>query len=137
VAVAVSEVPVLVLDEEYRAVELSPAFEAGCGMALGDCVLEGLPITRSTFVQSCEHARRTGEAVDLVEYGGGRLLHVRIVPQGGLLDVSWETLAMLDTLTLDGLRASLRTLAERLAHAEHTLRRERQRRSLRLVGGGG
>jgi hypothetical protein len=136
VAVAVSEVPVLVLDEDYRAVEMSPAFRAGCGLAPGDCALESLPISRSTFVQSCEHARRTGEAVDLVEYGAGRLLHVRVVPQDELLHVSWKTLGMLDTLTLDRLGASLRSLAETLAGTENTLRRERLRRSLRLVGGG-
>ncbi len=136
-AVGATEAVVLVLDEEYRAVEISPALQAGCGLAPGDCALEGLPVSRSTFVQYCEHARRTDEAVDLIEYGAGRLLHVRVVPRSEQLHVSWETLAMLDTLTIDGLGASLRAIAETLAGAEDTLGRERLRRSLRLVGGSG
>jgi hypothetical protein len=137
VAVAVTEPVVFVLDEDYRAVEMSPALQAGCGLAAGDCVLDGLPIARSTFVRSCEHARRTGETVDLVEYGGGRLLRIGIDPQGENLRVSWETLAILDTLTMDGLRTSLRSILETLARAEDALGRDRMRRSLRLVGGGG
>lgn len=137
VAVTVSEALVLVLDEKYRAVEMSPALEAGCGLTLGDCALDGLPVSRTVFVQSCEHARRTGETVDLVEFGGGRVLHIRVVPQEERLHTSWETLGILDTLTIDGLGASLQTMAETLAGTEGTLRRERLRRSLRLVGGGG
>jgi hypothetical protein len=137
VAVAVNAASVFVLDDEYRVVEVSPALQAGCGLAPGDCALEGLPISRSTFVEYCEHARRTGEAVDLVEYGAGRLLQVCIVPRDEQLHVSWETLGMLDTLTIDGLYASLRSIAETLAGTADTLRRERLRRSLRLVGGGG
>lgn len=137
VAVAVSDALVLVLDEDYRAVEMSPAFRAGCGLAPGDSALEGLPISRSVFVQFCEHARRTGEAVDLVEFGGGRVLHIRVAPRDERLHTSWQTLGILDTLTMDGLRASLRSIAETLAGTEDTLGRERVRRSLRLVGGGG
>lgn len=136
-AVAVTEPVVFVLDEDYRAVEMSPALQAGCGLAAGDCVLEGLPISRFTFVRACEHARETGETVDLVEYGGGRLLQVGIVPQDDNLHVSWETLGILDTLTMDGLRTSLRSILEILARAEDALGRERVRRSLRLVGGDG
>ena len=136
-AVAVSEALVLVLDEDYRAVEMSPAFEAGCGLSPGDCVLDGIPVSRSVFVQYCEHARRTGEAVDLVEFGGGRVLHIRVVARGDRFHTSWETLGILDTLTIGGLRASLRTMAETLGGTEDTLSRERLRRSLRLVGGGG
>jgi PAS domain-containing protein len=137
VAVAVPEALVLVLDEDYRAVEMSPAFEAGCGLTRGDCVLHGLPVSRSVFVQYCEHARRTGEPVDLVEFGGGRVLHIRVVARDERFHTSWETVGILDTLTIGGLSASLRTMAETLAGTEDTLRRERLRRSLRLVGGGG
>ena len=136
-AVAVPEALVLVLDADYRAVEMSPAFEAGCGLTPGDCVLHGLPVSRSVFVQYCEHARRTGEAVDLVEFGGGRVLHIRIVARDDRLHTSWETVGILDTLTIGGLSASLRTVADTLAGTEDTLRRERLRRSLRLVGGSG
>jgi PAS domain-containing protein len=137
VAVAVPEALVLVLDEDYRAVEMSPAFRAGCGLTPGDLVLDGLPISRSRFVKYCEHARRTGEAVDLVEFGGGRVLHVRVVPNDERIHTSWETLGIIDTLTMEGLRTSLRSIAETLAGTEDTLGRERLRRSLRLVGGGG
>ena len=136
-AVAVPDALVLVLDEEYRAVEMSPAFEAGCGLTRGDCALDGLPVSRSVFVQYCEHARRTGEVVDLVEFGGGRVLHVRVVARDEHFHTSWETLGILDTLTIAGLGASLQTMAETLAGTEDTLGRERLRRSLRLVGGGG
>jgi hypothetical protein len=137
VAAAVPDALVLVLDEDYRAVEMSPAFRAGCGLTPGDCALDGLPISRSMFVQSCEHARRTGDAVDLVEFGAGRVLHIHVVPRDEQLHTSWETLGILDTLTMDGLRASLRSIAETLAGTEDALGRERLRRSLRLVGGTG
>jgi hypothetical protein len=137
VAVAVREASVLVLDAEFRIVEVSPALEAGFGLRTGEHALDRLPISRNRFVPYCEHARRTGETVELVEFCAGSVVQIRIVPQGDRLQVSWETLGILDTLTIDGLDASLRTIVETLAGAEDTLRRERLRRSLRLVGGGG
>ena len=72
-----------------------------------------------------------------MEFGGGRVLHIRVVARGDRFHTSWETLGILDTLTIGGLRASLRTMAETLGGTEDTLGRERLRRSLRLVGGGG
>ena len=136
-AVAVREASVLVLDAEYRIVEVSPALEAGFGLRTGENVLERLPVSRSRFVPYCEHARRAGEAVELVEYCAGSVVQIGVVSDGDRLHVSWRTLGNLDTLTIDGLDASLRTIVETLAGAEDTLRRERLRRSLRLVGGGG
>jgi hypothetical protein len=137
VAVTVTAAPVLVLDEEYRVVEVSPALQAGFGLRPGESAIDGLPGSRSLFVPYCEHARRTGDTVDFAQFYGGSVVHVHVVPKEGMLLVSWETLGILDVLTLDGLRSSLRTLVETLTRAEDALRRDRMRRSLRLVGGGG
>lgn len=136
-AVAVDATSVLVLDDEYRVVEVSPALQAGFGLRPGRSTIDGLPGSRSLFVPYCEHARRTGKPVEFTQYYGGTVMHVRVVPEAARLVVSWETLGILDVLTLDGLQASLRSLVETLTRAEDALRRDRVRRSLRLVGGGG
>ena len=70
-AVAVDATSVLVLDEEYRVVEVSPALQAGFGLRPGRSTIDGLPGSRSLFVPYCEHARRTGEPVEFAQYYGG------------------------------------------------------------------
>lgn len=64
-------------------------------------------------------------------------MRIRATPEGRRLTVSWETLGMLDVLTLDGLRMSLKAALEALTDSEEALRRESVRGSLKVVGGKG
>lgn len=82
-------------------------------------------------------ARRTREVVEFAQFYDGYIMRVRAVPEGSRLTVSWETLGMLDVLTLDGLRMSLQAALQALTESEEALRRESVRRSLRVVGGSG
>lgn len=134
-AVAVTELPHVVLDEEYRIVEVNQAARAGLGPLLGESILESFPGARPLFLPYYEQARRTGETVEFVQYYDGYVAHLKVVPDGQQLTVYWETLCILDVLTLDGLRASLRTALKTLADAEAALQRDQIRSTLRVVGG--
>jgi hypothetical protein len=137
VAVAVTEAPHVVLDENYRIVEVSPAAQAGFGPLLGQDVMASFPDSRPLFRPYYDHARQTGEVVEFVQYYDGYVVQLKVVPDGGRLTVFWETLCILDVLTLDGLQASLHTVLRTLAAAEEALHRDHVRRSLRIIGGDG
>jgi hypothetical protein len=64
-------------------------------------------------------------------------MRLRATPKGSRLVVSWEVLGMLDVLTLDGLRMSLRAALQALSDSEEALRRESVRSSLQVVEGTG
>jgi hypothetical protein len=51
--------------------------------------------------------------------------------------ISWSVLGMIDVLTLDGLRMSLKAALKALADAEDSLRRDGVRSTLQVVGGSG
>ena len=135
-AVTVEQAPSIVLDEEYRIVEANliaaPWFAQHVGKGVFDC----FPGTRCLFCPYYNEARRTGEAVEFVQFYDGYVTHVTVVPRGAQLTVSWETLGILDTWTLDGLRSSIDAALARLEEARHELERKRVRRSLHLVEGG-
>lgn len=135
-AVAVEQVPHVVLDEDNRIVEVGPAAEAGFGHLRGQNVLDSFPDSRPLFLPYYEHARRTGTAVEFDQYYDGYVLHLTVVPAGRRLTVFWDTLCMLDVLTLDGLRASLQSVLAKLRASEDAARRESVRRSLSVVGDG-
>lgn len=134
-AVAVDARPHAVLDENLRIVELSWAapnehFGRGCGHGF----IELFSGSRSVILPYLDEARRTARVVTFARHFDGYLAEVRIVPDGRTLSVSCEPLAVLDVLTLDGLRASLDAALELLHEREHALRREVVRSSLRVVG---
>jgi PAS domain-containing protein len=137
VAVAVEQAPHIVLDEDYRIVEVSPAAEAGFGHLRGQNVLESFPDSRPLFLPYYERARRTGAVLEFAQYYDGYVLHLTVVPSGQTLTVFWDTPYMLDVLTLDGLRASLQSMLETLRASEDATRRESVRRSLSVVGSEG
>lgn len=129
--------PHVILDEEYRIVEVGPAAQAGFGPLLGQNVLECFPGSRPLFLPYYEEARRTREVVEFAQFYDGYIMRLRAVPEGSRLTVSWETLGMLDVLTLDGLRMSLQAALQAVTDSEEALRRESVRRSLRVVEGSG
>jgi hypothetical protein len=137
VAVAVDGNPHIVLDEEYRIVEVGSAAQAHFGALLGQKIDECFPGSRPLFLPYYEEARRTKRVVEFAQFYDGYIMRLRATPEGSRLVVSWEVLGMLDVLTLDGLRMSLQAALQALAGSEEALRRESVRSSLQVVGGSG
>jgi len=129
VAVAASHTPFLVLDERDVIVEVGPPARAQFEPLLGRCVWESFPGSRELFRPHYQRARRTGRPAEFVQFFAGHIARVRAVPAGGgRLELSWETLAVLDVLTLEGLRSSLDA-------ALAILERRCRRNSLRVLEG--
>ncbi len=136
VAVAVDEPPNLVLDEDYRIVEVGPAAEAALGPLRGRNLWDAFPGSRPLFHPYYDKARRTGEPVEFVQFYDGDLGHIRAVPEGSRLLLFWELLHRLDILTLEGLRASLDQALALIEEFDARLRRDRVKSTLRVVEGG-
>jgi hypothetical protein len=135
VAVAVEQEPSVVLDEEYRIVEVNSAAETAFGPLLGSCVWDCFPGSEAMYRPYYERARREGQPIELVQYYGGYITRVEVVPGAGHIRVAWETLSMLDTRNLEALRASLSGAIDALDKRMADLERKRVRSSLRVVGG--
>ena len=134
-AVAVEAIPYVVLDEEYRVVEMNRAAEARVGRVWGEN-LDSFPDARPLFLPYLKEAGRTGRVVRFAQYFEGFVVEVTIEPAEAGFTVSWERLCVLDVLTLEGLRASLLEVLDRLQNRENALRREGARGRLRVVEGG-
>jgi hypothetical protein len=137
VAVAVDGSPYIELDEEYRIVGVGTAAQAHFGALLGEKIYDCFPGSRPLFLPYYDEARRTQRVVEFAQFYDGYIMRLRATPKGSRLVVSWEVLGMLDVLTLDGLRMSLRAALQALADSEEALRRESVRSSLQVVGGTG
>jgi hypothetical protein len=127
VAVTV-EAPRVVLDEDYRIVEVGSAAQAAFGPLLGHDLWESFPDSEPLFRPYYEKARRTGEPVEFVQFYRGSVARIRAVPAGCRLALYWQTITRIDTLTLDRLRASVEG-ALRLVTSETS-------RTLRVIQGG-
>jgi hypothetical protein len=136
VAVADEGIPHVVLDEDYRIVDVGWAAEAQLGHLRGQTLLDCFPGSIPLFLPYLKEAQRTGKVVAFAQYFEGYVSEVKVVPTGGTLTLSWERLGMLDVLTLDGLRASLHAVLDMLRAREDSLRREVVRKSLRVLEGG-
>jgi hypothetical protein len=133
VAVTVLAEPTLVLDRRYTVVEVGDAARAELGRLAGLNLWDCLPDAEPLFRPYYESAWRSGEPLEFVQFYDGRVERVRAVPQGERLILSWEVLAQLDTLTLEGLRTSIVGAISAIDGAESAARRERARSALRLV----
>jgi hypothetical protein len=133
VAVAVEAAPYVVLDEEFRVVEVSAAAQAGFGPLCGRRLVDCFPGSRPLFLPYLKEAQRTGRVVEFAQYFDGYVAELKVVPDGDTLTLSWERLEILDVLTLDGLRASLHSVLDTLRAREAALHRDVVRRSLRVV----
>ncbi len=135
-AVTVEETPQMVLDENYLIVEIGPDVEAGFGPLAGRRVWEAYPGSEALFQPYYERARTSGEPVEFVQFYNGYLTQIRAVPKQGRLQVFWKVLCRLDTLTLDGLAASLVAAIAQVEEGEALLGREQIRGLLTVVEGG-
>jgi PAS domain-containing protein len=135
VAVAVHATPCVVLDDQYRVVEMNRAAEAGVGRVWGQD-LDSFPDARPLFLPYLKEAERTRRVVRFPQYFEGYVVEVTIEPGEGTFTVTWERLCVLDVLTLEGLRASLAKVLDTLRDREDALRRDGVRRRLRVIEGG-
>jgi hypothetical protein len=138
VAVTVEQqAPLVVLDEGDRIVGVGPRAESQFGPLVGELVWDCFPGSEPLFQPYYDAARRTGEHVEFVQFYDGNVARVRAVPcANGQLELYWEQLARLDTLTLESLLASLASSLEALDAERFTHDRADPRTALRLIRGG-
>lgn len=134
-AVAVTRTPYLVLDESYTVVEVREPARAEFGRLLGRNLWDYFPGAEPLFGPHYEEAWSTGEPIEFVQFYEGSVARVRAHVRNGRLELSWELLAQLDTLTLEGLRSSVAQAISALEECESAARLERAPRALRLVEG--
>lgn len=136
-AVTVRQVPAIVLDEDYRIVEVGPSAEGGLGPLAGQNLWESFPGSECLFRPYYDRARASGEQVEFVQFYGGHVARVLAVPRGQLLDVSWQELHVIDALTVERLEASIARMIELIDDTQAETFRDVTRGSLRLIEGGG
>jgi len=138
VAVTVKQgTPFVVLDERDRIVGVGPGAESQFGPLVGSVIWESFPGSESLFKPYYDKARRIHEAVELVQSYDGNVARVRATPnEDGLLELYWEPLARLDTLTLGSLVETLEESLELLDEHEAGRHRESVRSALRVIEGG-
>jgi hypothetical protein len=137
VAVTVTQAPFVVLDEGDRIVGVGPDAESQFGPLVGSLMWDCFPGSEALFKPYYDAARRSGAEVEFVQFYDGNVARIRAVPgPDDTLQLYWELLARLDTLTLDGLAQTLEA-SLRLLDAEHAgAHRNALRASLRVIEGG-
>jgi hypothetical protein len=118
VAVAVEGDRHIVLDEEYRIVEVGASAAPEFGAFLGRRVWDVFPDSRAVFLPHLEEAHRTGEPVEFVQFFEGTLVRVDAVPENRRLAISRKVLGTVDVSTLESLRNSLLGIVNALADEE-------------------
>ena len=109
------------------------ASSARCvGSLLWDC----FPGSEPLFKPYYDAARRSGAEVEFVQFYDGNVARIHAVPQSnGHLDLYWELLSHLDTMTLAGLVQTLDESLEVLDDEHVSARRSVLRQNLRLIEG--
>jgi hypothetical protein len=127
----------VVLDDSDRIVGVGRDAESQFRPLVGEIVWECFPGSEPLFKPYYDRARESGEPVDFVQFYDGNVARIRAVPDGeGRLELYWEALARLDTLTLGGLVDSLDRSLELLHDRSVGLDRREARRALRVIEGG-
>jgi hypothetical protein len=127
----------VVLDDSDRIVGVGRDAESQFRPLVGEIIWECFPGSEPLFKPYYDRARESGQPVDFVQFYDGNVARIRAVPDGeGRLELSWEALARLDTLTLGGLVDSLDRSLELLRDRGVRLDRREARRALRVIEGG-
>jgi hypothetical protein len=139
VAVTVQQrTPLVVLDEGDRIVEVGPGAQSQFGPQVGSVVWDCYPGSEPLFKPYYDNARRTGDEIEFVQFYDGNVARVRAVPRADShLELYWEHLAQLDTLTIGTLVDSLEQSLEVLEGASTENDRTELRKALRVIEGGG
>jgi len=138
VAVTVrQELRFVVLDERDRIVGVGSHAESQLGPLVGTRLWDSFPGSEPLFKPYYDAARRSGEPVEFVQFYDGNVARVRAVPIGdGRLELEWEQLARLDTLTLDSLSETLDGALELLDGDATDRRQAVGRAALHVIEGG-
>jgi hypothetical protein len=137
VAVTVKEAPFVVLDEGDRIVEVGDSAVGQFGPQIGRVMWECYPGSEPLFKPYYDQARRAREPVEFVQFYDGNVAKIRAIPHDdGRLDLYWEHLAHLDTLTLGSLVDTLEESLEVLDDASSEFHRSEVRKALRVIQGG-
>lgn len=132
------QTPLVVLDEGDRIVGVGQGAESRFGPLVGEIVWDCYPGSEALFKPYYDAARMSGEHVEFAQFYDGNVLRVRAVPcNEGRLELYWQRLGRLDTLTLESLLETLEESLETLAAESSAAERSGARRALRLVEGGG
>jgi hypothetical protein len=103
------------------------------GLPLWDCFPGSRPLCKPYY----DEARRTCDPVEFVQFYDGYVTRIRAVPRPeGRLELYWENLSRLDTLTLESLAESLETSLETLDEHRAEADRSELRKALRVIEGG-
>jgi hypothetical protein len=138
VAVTVEQhAPFVVLDDSDRIVEVGREVGSQFGPLVGEIMWDCFPGSEPLFKPYYDRARTSGEPVEFVQFYGGNVARIRAVPHGdGRLDLFWEALARLDTLTLGGLVDSLERSLALLDVRSAALERRLARKAFQVIEGG-
>jgi hypothetical protein len=131
------EAPLVVLDSADYIVEVGPGAESQFGPLQGLLLWELFPGSEPLFKPYYDEARHTGEPVEFVQFYDGNVASIRAVPRGDdRLELYWERIARIDTLTLDGLAETLDESLQLLDEQRSRLSRVEGRKALRIIEGG-
>ncbi len=102
VAVTVEEqAPFVALDTGDTIVGVGPGAESQFGPLVGSLLWDCFPGSEPLFKPYYDEARRTGEPVEFVQFYDGNIARIRAVPRADdRLELYWEHISRLDTLTL-------------------------------------
>ena len=129
--------PFVVLDEGDRIVGVGTDAQSQFGPLVGTVIWQSFPGSEPLFKPYYDKARQTREPVEFVQFYDGNVARIRAVPnEDGLLELHWQALARLDTLTLGSLVETLEESLELLDEQEADMHRARVRGALRVIEGG-
>lgn len=137
-AVTVEEqAPFVVLDAGDTIVEVGPRAENQFRPLLGSVLWDCFPGSRPLFKPQYDEARRTRKPVEFVQFHNGNVARVRANPRtDDRLELYWEVISRLDTLTLDGLAQTLDEALAVLDERSAAMYRDELRKALRVIEGG-
>ena len=131
------QAPFVVLDTTDTIVGVGPGAESQFAPLLGLLLWECFPGSKPLFKPYYDEARRTMEPVEFLQFHNGNLARVRAIPRGeDRLELYWEVISRLDTLTLDGLAQTLDESLELLDKSRSSMDRDEVRGALRVIRGG-
>jgi hypothetical protein len=138
VAVTVEEqAPFVVLDTADTIVGVGPGAESQFGPLVGSLLWDCFPGSEPLFKPYYDEARRTGEPVTFVQFYDGNVARISAIPRGDhSLELYWELISRLDTLTLPALARTLGEALERLDEQSAGKHRDELRKALRVIQGG-
>lgn len=137
-AVTVEEqAPFVVLDSADTIVGVGPDAISHFGPLVGSLLWDCFPGSQPLCKPYYDAARRKREPVEFVQFYDGYITRIRAVPRAeGRLELYWENISRLDTLTLASLADTLQKALELLDNRSADLDRDRVRKALRVIEGG-